>query len=161
MTDNLVMLMGKRFAIFVGLSLVSTVIFAESTQLDVISDPGSAVIKMQRVVVPPPSGPYASRLGMPAHERRIKHRMMAPANRPSSVNNQAAENITAPANGHANYGTYRPEVPRRSEMTAQPTPVYGNRNRGYAPAYYPRPPRGYGYPPVPPPGYATRWGGRQ
>ena len=164
MSNKLVVLVGKQIAIVAGLSLISTLVVAEAPQLDVVSDSGSAPVVIQRVVVPPPSGPYASRLGMPVHEKRFSHRMMGPANRALSVIQPLAEKMTAPKMSIPDYGTYRPEVSRRStEPTTQTAP------RGYAPAYYPGPPRGYGYPPArppgygyrpaPPPSYAVPWGG--
>ncbi len=162
MSNKLVVLVGKQIAIVAGLSLISTLVIAEAPQLDVVSDRGSASVVMQRVVVPPPSGPYASRLGMPDHEKRFNHRMMEPANRALSVIRPLAEKMTGPTMSIPDYGTYRPEVSRRpTEPTTQAV------SGGYAPAYYP--PRGYGYPPArppgygyrpaPPPSYAVPWGG--
>ncbi len=151
MTNKLVMLVGKQITFVAGLSLISTLVIAGAPQLDVVSDPGSASVVIQRVVVPPPSGPYASRLGMPVHEKRFSHRMMGPANRALSIIQPLAEKMTAPTMSIPDYGTYRPEVSRRpTELTTQTVP------RGYAPAYYPGPPRGYGYPPTRPPGYGYR-----
>ena len=178
MAYTLIRQVSKRLLVLV--SLTSTATMAEQNQQQTA---GVDEVIMQHVVVPPPSGPYASRLGMPGHARRAGHRMMGFFNQgmPASSGRPPAEaapqeaipatpvyppqtGAGAPSRGSTNAGTYRPDEPGRT--ATPPVPGYGYPGRGYAPGYRQGPPRGYGYPPAPPPaygyypappGYATPW----
>lgn len=160
--------------IILGMSLAAAAVFAEETRPVSENAADQDQLVLQRVVVPPPPGPYASRMGMPNHTKRFE-RMMNSINRgmppppfPSrpapadgiQQNNTTAAPVyppqtdsSAPSWGQENQGTYRSDEPDSATVTTPAAPAYGYPRWGYAPGYRPGPPRGYGYPPVPPPAY--------
>ena len=146
-------------------SCFSTVTYAgeNSASTDAASTAEAAPVVLEGVVVPPPPGPYASRMGLQGPDmRRAAWPGRYPASPPSAFRSGrhhpwAAQADVAPAaadnaQASAEAGQTKQTAPygyypgRAGGYPQQPPPGYG---------YRPAPP-GYGYRPAPP-GYTSSW----
>ncbi len=184
MTNKVYKVAGKL--IILGGPWAFAAAFAEQTQLQSVSAAASEQITLQRVVIPPPPGPYTSRLGIPSHADRF-NRMRQSFNRqvplpfpaqpmaPSGYQQGGANaapvyppqtDASAPSWENENRGAYRPDAYNQAGGVTRAAPAYRYPGRGYPPGPprgygYPPAPAGYGYYPVPPPGYRSPWNAPQ
>ena len=149
----------------------STFVLAEESSVSagVASSTEAEPVMLEGVVVPPPPGPYASRLGLQGPDMR---RAAWPGRYHASP--RSAFPSAAPGPHHPWSATMADTAPAttadgqqassQTGQTTQPVPYgyYPGRAGGYPqqppPGYgYRVAPRGYGYRPPPPPAYASSW----